>query len=59
MKYHYKLTNISPLDIEEGVIEKFEDEGWEIMNINHPNGQIWCGEKSIPVMMRKKRNKKH
>jgi hypothetical protein len=55
MKYEIKICHFSKVEIdEEKIIEKYQDEGWEICGaIGVPQNRTWCGEKSITVPMRR------
>ena len=54
-KYKIKICHLSEVDIEEGMVDKMQDDGWEICGtIVVSQEKVWCRDKSITIPMRKK-----
>ena len=57
-KYVYNHQEITASDLKEGVLSKYEDEGWEVINVTeavYDDRTAWCGHRSIRVILRKRR----
>ena len=58
IEYDIQICYFSDVDISEhSAITKMQDDGWEICgSVGVPQTRTWCGEKSITVPFRRRKN---